>query len=133
MADDITRLVWDWVEWLRTRRFYHAPLPPNMLALLAASPGRSMSGDPDAMNSAMCAAFNLVITSASDSDRLPFLYVYLKAFRPKPIKALASDLGIDRDTIYWRARQAATKFRSQAIRLAELNASMRREIEDYLD
>jgi len=127
----INELVYDWVAWLRTRRFYAPPMPPNMLLLLME--GRASGEVPNARNHPLCAAFNLVINEAEAAERLPFLYVYLPEYRPKPVKSLAAELGIDRDTIYQRARTAAVKFYAQARRLEEMHTMIRREVEDYVD
>jgi DNA-directed RNA polymerase specialized sigma24 family protein len=129
---EIEELVQLWIVWLMTRRFYAPPLPPNILQILQADK-RVSREPPDAKNSALCAAFNLVIQEAKPDERLPFLYVFLKAYRPAPIKVLANELGIDRDTVYQRAHSAAEKFLRQSKALAEMNAQVSREIEDYLD
>lgn len=132
IRNDIEELLHNWIKWLSTRRFYTKTLSPNILAMLQVD-RRPSRGEPDGRNDPLCAAFNLIISEAQDSERLPFLYVYLKAHRPRPIKALAFDLGIDSDTVYQRAHHAAPKYLSQAYKLQELHAKMQKEIEDYID
>lgn len=62
----------------------------------------------------------------------PFLYVYLKQYRPDPIKALAFELGIDGDTVYQRAHSVATKYYNQAQDLHDMNAKMQKEAEGFI-
>jgi hypothetical protein len=132
LKTEIEELLYNWIYWLMTRRFYAPPLPPNILALLQVD-RRPSKEPPNARNDALCVAFNLIITQAADGDRLPFLYVYLPKHRPQPIKGLAFDLGIDRDTVYERAYAVAPKYLRQAKELAELNAQMQREVEEHID
>ena len=129
---ELQELLYNWVKWLSTRKYYAKALPLSVLASLQIERSPSL-GEPDADNNALCCAFNMVISIADDIDRLPFLYVYLKESRPKPIKTLAFDLGVDRDTIYYRAHNAGAKFLYQAKKLQQLNASMRNEIKGYAE
>lgn len=130
---ELESLIEAYIEWLRTRRFYAPPIPQNMLAMLAERNSKIQREPPNANNDAMCAAFNLVISSAPDAERLPFLYVYFKRIRPKPLKCLAADMGIDRDTVYQRAHAAAPKYLSQSKALADLNSKLQKEVEDFVD
>lgn len=130
VKSEIDELLHNWIEWIRTRRFYAPPMPPSILALLA----KQSSGEPpNAANDALCAAFNLVLQGAPESERLPFLYVYLKQYRPGPIKELAYALGIDADTVYWRAHKAAPVYLAQAKQLAEMSAMIHREVDGFID
>lgn len=129
---DIEELVTSWVGWMMTRRYYAPPLPPNILQLMQVD-RRKAKEPPNARNDALCAAFNLIIQQAEPIERLPFLYVFLKNYRPAPIKVLADELGIDTDTVYQRAHKAGAKFLAHAKQLAELNAQLRKEVEDYVD
>ncbi len=130
---EIENLIDAWIDWSITRRFYAPPLPKNILAKLAEQNSAVSREPPSANNDALCAAFNMIISIAPDAERLPFLYVYVKRLRPKPIKCLAADMGIDRDTVYLRAHAAAPKYLSQAKALADLNAKMQKEVEDFVD
>jgi DNA-directed RNA polymerase specialized sigma24 family protein len=132
IKSEIEELLYNWLYWLGTRRFYAPPLPPNILAMLQQEHGRNKE-PPDARNDALAAAFNLVISEAPDDYRLPFLYVYLRQLRPKPIKALAYDLNINQDTVYWRAHHVAPKYLSQTKSLAILNSQIQKEVEGYVD
>lgn len=131
--NELEKVIDDWIEWLRTRRFYAPPLPQNILAMLAEKNSKVTREPPNANNDALCAAFNLVISTAPDEERLPFMYVYVKRLRPQPVKCLASNLGIDRDTVYQRAHVAAPKYLSQAKALADLNSKLQKEVEDFID
>ena len=128
----IEELLYNWVYWIQTRRFYAPPLPPNMLMLMQVD-RRPSSEPPNARNNALCAAFNAVIMGAEEGHRLPFLYVYLKQYRPEPVKTLAHKLGIDTDTVYQRAHNAAERYYTQALRLAEMNAEMLKEKDECTD
>ena len=136
---DIEELLLNWLYWTMTRSFYAAPAPKNILARLGGrSPDEiSTTGlPPDAKNDALCNAFNLVMQSAHDIEpekQIPFLYVYMKSYRPKPIKTLAYELGISSDTIYTRAHQVAPKYYNQAIQLCDLSAKLNREVAGFED
>lgn len=121
-----------WQSWLFTRRFYAPPLPKNILDLMQNNTKVS-KGEPNGRNDALCAAFNLVMTNAPDHERLPFVYVYLKEYRPSPIKTLAHEMGIDRDTVYQRAHESAIKFYNKAKELEKLHGQLQKEIDDYVD
>ena len=127
----IRDLALTWVAWTLTRRFFAPPIPINMLAKMQQDQSRS-GEPPDAKLIPLCSAFNLVMQSAAPDERLPFLYVYLKEYRPKPIKTLAHDLGIDSDTVYWRAHDAAIKYFNMAHLIAEAHSKIVREVEDFI-
>jgi hypothetical protein len=129
---DIDELLYNWVYWLQTRRFYAPPVPPNMLMLMQVD-RRGLKEPPNARNDAISAAFNIVLQGADVGYRLPFLYVYLKQFRPEPIKTLAFNLGIDRDTVYQRAHIAAENYYNQALKLADMNSKFSKEVDDNAD
>lgn len=128
----IQELLYNWIEWLRTRKFYAPPLPRNILDLQQVNTMPSR-GEPDAKNDAMCAAFNLVISNTPDDERIPFLCAYLKEYRPTPIKTIAAALNITRETFYKRAQQAAPKIYTKTLELAELNRQMQKEVDGFID
>jgi len=128
---EIDELLQSWLVWLATRRYYAPKLPPNILAILSMPHGGKEP--PNAANDALCAAFNLVISGSPDSERLPFLYVYLKQRRPGPIKELAYQLNIDSDTVYHRAHKVAPMYLKQAKDLAIMNAMIHREVDGFVD
>lgn len=130
--ESLKSFVLDWTKWLFTRRFYAPPLPKNILEIMQHKPGINKV-EPNAENSALCAAFNLVMTNAPDSERLPFLYVYLKPYRPAPIKTLAHQMGVNSDTIYQRAHEAATKFYAKSLELEKLHEQLQKEIDGFID
>lgn len=119
----------DWAHWIATRRFYAPYMPMNILARLQG--GSGLGREPNARNIPICAAWNLVMQQAHNAEPehlLPFLYVYMKSYRPTPIKTLAFYLGIDGDTVYQRAHAAAPKYLRQARDLEELSAKMQKEV-----
>ncbi len=61
---------------------------------------------PDAELSAELHAFNLALKAQEDENRVPFLVIYCD-LRKVPIKTLAHELGIHRDTFYTRAHKTA--------------------------
>lgn len=123
IRSDIEELVNNWVHWTLSRRFYAPPIPKNMLVMMQKD-GRPSREPPNAPNDALCAAFNMVIAIAEKEERLPFLYVYLKPYRPSPIKTLADELGITRETLYQKAHQAAERFHNRALRLMQDQAEI---------
>lgn len=129
---DIDELLYNWLAWIQTRRFYAPPVPPNMLMLMQVN-RQAGKEPPNARNDAMSAAFNIVLQGAEVGYRLPFLYVYLKQYRPVPIKTLAYELGIDTDTVYQRAHIAAERYYNQAIKLADMNSKLSKGVDDNTD
>lgn len=129
---DIDELLYNWLYWIQTRRFYAPPVPPNMLMLMQVNrqAGRE---PPNARNDALSAAFNIVLQGADVGYRLPFLYVYLKQYRPAPIKTLAYELGIDADTVYQRAHAAAERYYNEALKMADIRAKFSKEVDDNAD
>lgn len=126
----VKQLVHDWVSWLYTRRFYAAPVPQNILVRMMEE--HQLKGEPpNARNDALCSAFNKVMILAHATEpeySIPFMYVYLKQFRPRKISALAIDLNIDSDTVYQRAHAAATRYYRQAenhVRLSSMDHSFK--------
>lgn len=99
------RLLLEWVEWSRVHRFFGPPIPPSILALLAYK--NKMSRDPpDGALSAEISALHVALVSLPKDKLLPLLRVYL-GFPNRPIKWMAYEIGIDRDTYYNRAHKAA--------------------------
>jgi hypothetical protein len=135
IKDELSELISNWVYWLSTRRFYAPALPLNILAILQKD-DRPSREPPNAFNDAMCAAFNLIIEGAIQKDpqhALPFLYVYLKDYRPGPVKELAYALKIDADTVYFRAHKVAPVYLDKAKELAEMSAKIHREVDGFVD
>jgi hypothetical protein len=131
---ELEEVIHNWVSWLRTRKYYSAPIPENILAQMQMD--RRSREPHDHKNDAMSASWNLVMSSAhtlEPENFLPFMYVYLREYRPAPVKAVAFELGIDRDTVYQRAHSVAPKYLYQAKKLHEINAKMRREVAGYVD
>ena len=117
IRSEIQELAHNWVNWINTRRFYCPPIPQNMLARMQVD-RRPSKEPPNARNDALCSAFNTVMVGADPQYRLPFLYVYLKQYRPFPVKSLAAELGVDSDTIYYRAHFVAPRYFNQALKIA---------------
>jgi hypothetical protein len=122
---ELEEVLHNWVSWMRTRKYYAAPVPHNMLAGMMMD--RAYREPHDHKNDAMSSAWNMVMSSSKELEPesyYPFLYVYLKEHRPAPVKALAYELGIDADTVYQRAHNAAPRYLRQAKHLHALNAKM---------
>jgi hypothetical protein len=131
---EIEEVLYNWVSWLRTRKYYGCALPMNMLAQMQMD--RRVLEPHDHKNDAMSASWNLVMSSAHNlepENLLPFLYVYLREYRPAPVKAVAYELGIDRDTVYQRAHTVAPRYLYQAKKLHEINRKMQKEVAGYVD
>lgn len=108
-------LAQEWMKWHKSRRFFAPPAGKNVLAQFMPSPTREA---PDAPLSAELAAFNLAIHSQDEQSLVPFVVVYCE-YRPKPIKWIAHELGISRDTFYTRAHKTAEYLVSMTKRLSE--------------
>jgi hypothetical protein len=131
---ELEEVIHNWISWLRTRKYYGAPVPQNILAQMQLD--RRFREPHDHANDPMSASWNLVMSSShalEPENFLPFLYVYLKEHRPAPVKALAYELGIDTDTVYQRAHNAAPRYLSQAKKLLELNSKLQKEVAGYVD
>lgn len=121
----------EWLIWLNTRRFLgEAPQKNILVAMMERD--KEKKPPPDALMSAEIAAFNLAVSALDYEHLLPFCAVYCD-YRPKPIKTLANEIGIARDTFYERAHETALKVNRTAIQLEVLNAQMQREVADYVD
>jgi hypothetical protein len=95
----------EWVKWLDSRRFLGPPLQRNILAqFMPSKTGR----EPNGPMSAELNAFNLAVSSLDVGEFVPFVVIYCE-IKIKPIKAIAADMGICRDTFYERAHCAASK------------------------
>jgi len=123
----LRELLNDWIAWLYTRRFYAAPVPRNILVRMMEEHAFKTGEPPNAKNSALCSAFNkvLILAHAREPEYLiPFMYVYLKQYRPQKIQALAITMELNTDTIYQRAGVAAIRYLNQAethVRLSNMN------------
>jgi hypothetical protein len=125
MADRKNQVIRDFCEdeysrWLYSRSKYAKQLPMNILAQFMPS----KSGiERDYNNSQLCAAFHLALMLEIDKNigkATCFLYVYFSKARPKPIKTLAFELGISRDTANQWAHDAAESI----YRLANINVKL---------
>jgi heme/copper-type cytochrome/quinol oxidase subunit 1 len=131
---ELEEVIHNWVSWLRTRKYYGCALPMNILAQMQMD--RRVLEPHDHKNDAMSASWNLVMSSShalEPENFLPFMYVYLREYRPRPVKAMAYDLGIDRTTLYQRAHNAGPRYLYQAKKLLELNSKMQKEVAGYVD
>lgn len=139
---DIEELIKNHLAWLYTRKFYAPPTPINILARLQIDRRRSKE-PPNARNDPMCAAYNLVMEDAAVNDQARFkayFFVYYKDYRLNPqtgkpvlLKTIANDLGIQECSVYDRAQVAAIKYYNMAIKLADLNSKMQKEVSGIVD
>lgn len=125
-------LAQDWVKWLDTRRFYGQPEQKNILARLIKERdteklARPTGFEPDGSNSADLQAFNIAVTSLPAVEFIPFIVVYCE-FRPKPIKILAHEQGINASNFYQRAHRVASGVLSITDKLMMLNQQLQRDI-----
>jgi hypothetical protein len=79
-------------------------------------------GEPDGRLDPELNAFNLAVVSLDDGEFIPFIRVYCD-YKPKPVKAMAHDLGIGRDQFYERAHNAASKALKTTRRILECSVS----------
>ena len=96
-------LAQDWLRWNHSKRFYAPADVKNTLAQFMPSPSRDA---PNAPLSPELYAFNLAVNSQDEKNLVPFIVVYCD-HRPKPVKWIAHELGISRDTFYVRAHKTA--------------------------
>lgn len=97
-----------WAHWCRTRKYFAPPVPPNILAQL--QPRRVSLTEPDGPMSADLSFFNAAIHGLADTDKedaVCFLLYHYHGFRP--VKAIASALGIGRQTLYDRINRFARR------------------------
>lgn len=116
----------DFAKWLSTRKYYAQSLPLNILAQM--QPRRN-GVEPDAENSQLCAAFylSLMLEISKDVKKATcFLYVFFPKARPKPIKTLAFELGINKDTANEWAHETALNM----FRLAQMNCQLKLMMND---
>jgi hypothetical protein len=95
-------------------------LPVNILAQY--QPSRN-APDRDYENSPFCAAFYLalLLEISKDVQRATcFLYVFFPRARPRPVKSLAFDFNINKDTVNEWAHEAALDI----FKLARLNIQL---------
>lgn len=111
---------WDYPRWLYSRSKYAQQLPLNILAQFM--PSKS-SIERDYENSQFCAAFHLALMFEIDRDikkATCFLYVFFPRAKPAPLKTLAYDYGIHRETAFEWAHQTAENI----FRLAKINCKL---------
>lgn len=131
--EQVYELAQEWIRWLDSRRFLGEPAQKNILAMLMKDENRRPArGEPDGPMSAEMAAFNLAVSSLPVGQFVPFVVRYC-GYKPKPIKTIAYELGIQPPAFYERADNAALHVHSLMRKLVELNGMLRREIEDYVD
>lgn len=116
---------YDYPRWLYSRSKYAQQLPLNILAQFMPS----KSGEErDYPNDPFCAAFHLALMleiNRNLNSAICFMYIYFGKARPKPIKSLAYDLDISRETVnQWAHKSAENIYRLAQINV-QLNAMMR--------
>lgn len=119
----------DWVRWLNTRRFLGEPEQVNILARLQTQNKPSL-GAPDAPMSAEMSAFNIAVVNLPKEMFIPFVVVYCD-YKPKPIKTIAYDLGIQAPAFYERAHHSAQEVLKVTRQLVVLNGQVRAEVEGF--
>lgn len=129
--EQVYQMAQDWLIWLKSRRFVGPPPQKNILVALAEK-NKDKGEPPDGPMSAEIAAFNLAINALKAGYLVPFVAVYCD-YRPKPVKTLAYELGIQPPAFYERAHEAATKVMSDSIKLVEMNRMIHKEVEGYVD
>lgn len=123
----VYNLALDWVRWLDTRRFFGPPEQKNILARLQG--GGKSGGEPDGVMSAEVAAFNLAVCGLEIGYFIPFIAIYCE-YRPKPVKVMAYELGIQPPAFYDRAEKAAADVRRVTQKLTEMHKMMAAEVSD---
>lgn len=108
------QLASDWMNWYRSKRFFAPPGQKNILAQFMPS---KIKDAPDAELSQELHAFNLALTAQEDQNLVPFIVVYCD-YRPKPVKWIAHELGISRETFYTRAHKTAEHLVTMTKRLS---------------
>lgn len=117
-------LAQEWVTWLDTRRFYG---PPEQRSILAQFMPSVSKAPPNANNSTEIHAFNLAVCALPVGELVPFIAIYC-GLRPKPIKCMADDIGIERAAFYERAHASAGSVMKTTRTLVELSEAMKREV-----
>lgn len=115
-----------WISWLDTRKFFAPPAQKNILAMMMQEPQASR-GEPDGELSADIFAFNLCVVSLPIEQFIPFVVVYCQ-YKPRPVKVMAHELGIQAPAFYDRAHTSALKVLHDADRLVRLNTQMQNEV-----
>jgi hypothetical protein len=126
-------LIDDYVNWLFTRRFY---APKDVESIIGKLGIVKVGQVPNAHNSPLCAAFNLVLNNALESDDEEFDYFiscYFKSYGAKQAKELASDTGVTLTVVYYHAGKAATRYYNTSCELLEAHFKIQREVEGYYD
>lgn len=95
----------DWITWLDDRRFFGPPPKKSVLAMLIEK-NRARGEAPDRPLNAEIAAFHVAVMGLPVESFLPFIRVYC-GVPFVPVKTLAFEAGIGRDTYYDRAHTAA--------------------------
>lgn len=101
-------------RWIESKRFFARPTPLNILAQFQPSKSKE---PPDAELSPLHSFFHCSMLLWKDQDArafVCFVNVYFPWARIKPMKALAHDLGINRDTAYDLANRTAESIYWQA-------------------
>lgn len=116
-----------WIGWMDVHRFFAPPEQKNILAMMMAEPTRS-NGEPDGELSADILAFNLSVVSLKKEKFIPFIVVYCD-YKPRPIKQMSYELGIDPSTFYDWAHSTAQQVLNETDRLVRMHNQMRNELE----
>ena len=95
----------DWVTWLDDHRFF-GPQPKKSIIAQLIEKNRARKEPPDRPLNAEIAAFHVAVMGLSVDQFRYFVRVYC-GVPFEPIKTLAFDAGIGRDTYYERAHSAA--------------------------
>jgi len=91
----------EWGQWHRSRRLFAPPVPPTILARL--QPSR-VGEPPDARLSADLSYFNLsLLAQPEGTGKLAMYYFYV--YQLRPIKAVASAMGISTQGFYKAMRR----------------------------
>lgn len=117
---------WEFPMWLYSRSKYAQSLPMNILAQFQPSKAPI---DRDYDNSPLCAAFYLALMLKIQTDvrkATCFLYVFFPKARPKPVKWLSYELGINKDTVNEWAHETAVSI----FRLARMNCQLNLMLKD---
>lgn len=107
--EEAQQLAYDWVRWMNTRRFLAPNVPPSFLAMMDKQ--RASGGEPDGPMSPQMPAFNAAIMALFGQKpelAFPFLKVYC-GVPSGPVKTLAGNIGVSRDTYYDRAHTGAAE------------------------
>ncbi|VVE51611.1 hypothetical protein PCO31111_04758 [Pandoraea communis] len=105
---DLHALCLQYGQWCRTRRFFAPPLPRSLLAQF--QPPGGLRVEPDAELIPEMSFFNMAVHALADDhpeDAACFTLYYFHDVRP--VKKIASAMGISRQAVYKRLRTHAAR------------------------